>query len=216
MGKYQSYAQKLDALARNRFAEYKTAKENFEKAEKALKNLPSSWNTAESRNKKIAAESDYKIAKGYLHDARENLQKTMDEVIPIRNELFAEVAEEWLMKPEDLDRNTVDLLNAGICSPTDIANLFNKATTATTKRFIAKFASEEVKRLPESMERTAALAAEKLLRNIAHQGDLYKDPNNADPVMRFDAATDVLRRSVKTTSLMDKWDEFTGEILSGM
>lgn len=216
MGKYKSYAQKLDSLARNRFEEYKTAKENFDKAEKEWKNLPSSWNTAESRNKKIAAESNYKIAQGYLRDARENLQKTMDEVTPIRNELIAEVSREWAMNPDDLDRNTVDLLNSGICSPNEIADLFERAESPTTKRFVAKFARDEVARLPKSMERSKALEAETLLRSVAHKGDLFKDVNNADPVMRFDASVEVLRRSIRTPSLMNKWDEFTGELLSEM
>ena len=216
MGKYRNYAERLNTLAKTRYADYKAAVDKFEKAEKEFLTMPSAWSTADAKKKKYQAEADYKTARDELQGAKNVWQKTMDEVIDIRNELFGVVSEEWSMNPDDLDRNTVDLLQAGICSPTEIADLFEKAKTPTTKRYVAKFAGEEIKRLPTSMEKTAAMRAETLLRNVEHKGSLYKDANNAEPIMRFDAAAEVLRRGIRTSALMEKWDELTAEVLSEM
>lgn len=213
---YTSYAERINTLAKERYADYKKAVEAFEEAEKNYRGFPSGWTTADYQKKKIQAEADYKIAKQELQEAREIYQKTMDEVVEIRNELFTEVSEEWSMKPNDLDRNTVDLLQSGICTPEEIADLFNKAETVTTKRYVAKFASEEVNRLPMSMEQSKAVRAQTLLNHVARAGRLYKDVNNAEPLMRFDAVAEVLRRGIKNPKLMEKWDALTAENLAEM
>lgn len=214
--RYTKYAERINTLAKQRYADYKKAVDAFEEAEKKYRFAPSGWATADYQKKKIQAEADYRIAKQELQEARNIYQKTMDEVVAIRNELFAEVSEDWSMKPNDLDRNTVDLLQSGICTPEEIADLFNKAETITTKRYVAKFASEEVKRLPMSMERTKAIKAQTLLNHVAHTGQLYKDVNNAEPIMRFDAVSEVLRRGIRNPKLMENWDAYTEENLAEM
>ena len=214
--RYTQYAERINALAKQRYADYKKAVEAFEEAEKNYHGIPSGWATGDYQRKKIQAEADYKISKAELQEARNIYHKTMDEVVAIRNELFAEVSEDWSMKPNDLDRNTVDLLQSGICTPEEIADIFNKAETVTTKRYVAKFASEEVKRLPKSMEQTKAIKAQTLLNNVAHSGQLYKDVNNSEPLMRFDAVSDVLRRGIRNPKLMEKWDELTEANLAEM
>lgn len=214
--RYTKYAERINTLAKQRYADYKKAVDAFEEAEKKYRFAPSGWATADYQRKKIQTEADYKIAKAELQEAKNVYLKTMDEVVAIRNELFAEVSEDWSMKPNDLDRNTVDLLQSGICTPEEIADLFNKAETVTTKRYVAKFASEEVNRLPKSMEQSKAIKAQKLLNHVAHSGQLYKDVNNSEPMMRFDAVSEVLRRGIKNPKLMEKWDALTEENLAEM
>ena len=219
MGKYHSYAKRINTLVKERFTAYEKARDEYEDARKDryTNSKPiSEFADPEIRIARNEAENRYIQAEANLKKVTDALQDTLSDVEGIKAELIADVSEEWKVNPDDLDRNTVDLLQSGICSPQEIADLFDRATNPTTKRYIGQFASEEIKRLPTSWDKAKALQATTLLNNVAHQGSLYRDVSHAEPVMRINAVADVLRRCVRTPSMMHEWDNLTSENLSAL
>lgn len=217
MGKYSEYAQRLDALARQRFADYEKAADTFKKAEKEKYETPmkTGWGvTPEYQMKAKKAEVNYLYAEKDYKKAKEIYLDTLKEAQNIRAELLEEVSKDYFVNPEDLDRNVVDLLQSGICSAEEIAGLFDKADNGTTKRYIAKFASEEVKRIDPKMEKSKSLRVQTILNNVAYAGRGYTNPANSEPMQRFDAANEVLTRCINNPAMHKYWGELTAETLS--
>lgn len=219
MGKYNSYARRLDALARQRFSDYEKAKDDYEKAKKERAADPykdGGWGvTPEMQLKAKKAEVRYLEAEANFKEAERTYKGTLEEVKAIREELLEEVSGAVTVNPDDLDRNVVDLLKSGICSAEEVAELYGKAENATTKRYIAKFAAEEVDRNNKSnMDTNKRRNANEVLNNVVAAGKEYTDPASSETIKLFDAVSGVLTRCINNPSMVRSWGELTEDALA--
>lgn len=225
MGKYRSYAQRIDTLVRQRFLEYEKATEAYEKARKAKTETPmrTGWGvTPEYQIKAQKAEINFKEAEIEYKKAKEVYQNTLQEVKEIRDELYEEVSRNASVRPEDLDRNVVELLQSGICSDSELVGLYEKAGNATTKRYIAKFANDEYQKLADmktandqSPEGAKNRERREKLLSIVENSREYLDPERSEAVQIVDHITNqVLKRTINNPAMIRNWGELTEEALA--
>lgn len=218
MSKYNRYARRLDALARQRFSDYEKAVEAYEKAKKERAAKPyinGGWGvTPEMQLEAKKAEVKYLEAEKNYKEAEKAYKNTLAEVQDIRAELLDEVTAAVSVNPEDLDRNTVDLLKSGICSAAEVAELYDKAATATTKRYIAKYAAEEVERNNNSnMDITKRRNANEILNNVVAAGHQYTNPATSETMKTFDSVVGVLTRCINNPSMIGAWASLTADVI---
>ena len=214
MGKYHEYAKRLDTLARESFAAYEKASDELKKAEQAKRDHPmpkSNFAPKELWLDAKEAEVDYERALDDYHKAQRAYQNTLKESQVIRTELLEAVTADMAVKPEDLDRNVVDLLNSGICSASEIADLYGKAENATTKRFIAKHAKDLVADDPKMDVRHR-----QTLNSVIADSRGLTIPEHSQTMLMFDAVNDVLRRCVNNPTMISHWGEYADQILSDL
>ena len=212
MGKYHEYAKRLDTLARESFAAYEKAVDELKKAERAKKEHPMPKSSRAPKEYWLdakEAEVDYERALDNYHKAQRAYQNTLNESQVIRTELLEAVAADMAVNPEDLDRNVVDLLNSGICSASEVADLYEKAENATTKRFIAKHAKDLVSDDPKMDTRYR-----QILNYVIADGRGLTAPEHSQTMLMFDSVNDVLRRCVKNPAMICHWGEYAETILS--
>lgn len=226
MGRYKSYADRVDTLVRKRFSDYEKALDKYEKAKKARAETPmrEGWGvTAEYQLKAKKAEVKYLEAEKDFKEAKAIYQNTLNEVKGIRAELLEAVTRRASADPNDLDRNVVDLLKSGICSAEEIERLFDNAGNATTKRYIAKFADDEYQKIMDSgkmSERSPEGARERerstrLLR-VVQSGKEYTNPEKSEALQIFDHVSEVVSRTINNPAMIRSWGELTEDILSEM
>ena len=212
MGNYRKYGMKLDTLARRRFADYEKASDELKRAEQAKRNHPmpaSKFASPEYFIQAKEAEVAYEIADMNFKKAKDALQDTMREAQAIRAEMLEEVKRDLSAKPDDLDRNVVDLINSGICSPTELTDLYGNANI-TTRRYIAKHAKD----LIDTDPKIDGSRRQQLSILVANSRQ-YTNPESYVPMQNFDTVINgVLSRCVRNPSMISKWGELTEGVLS--
>ena len=225
MGKYQSYADRLDSLVRKRFSDFEKVAESYEKAKKAKEDYPIRYGFGISEKyqlQALKADVGYKEAEIEYKLAKETLANTLNEAKELRSDLLEEISKDYSAKPSDLDRNVVDLLQSGICSCDEIMDLYSEARNATTKRYIGKFAKDEYDKLSsnreytnESPEGIGLRAAGAKLLNVVEACKMYEDPESSREIQFFDAVIDgALSRTINNTSMIGDWGTLTEKLLA--
>ncbi len=221
MGKYRSYAQKLDTLVRERFSDYEKAAAAYEKAKKAASDTPIRYGfgvTAEYQLKAQKADINFKEAEIEYKKAKEVYEGSLKEAETIRAELLEKLSYDGAVNPASLDRNVVDLLNAGICSDDEIIELYD-AANVTTKRFVAKYADDRVKAL---MSKDNGGESEELFKNrmsrqkllmVTEDSKRFLDPERSDTMQYFDTAMGALKRTIANPAMISHWGMLTEEAL---
>ena len=214
MGKYHTYAERLDTLAKQRFADYQKAEAELKRAkeEKRLHPMPTSSLAApeyfvEARE----AEISLKKAEVNFTKAKNDYQNTVKEAKAIRDEMLKEVTRDLAVKPEDLDSNTVELLRSGICSPSELVDIYNKAENVTTRRYIAKHVKELIADNPKMDTQNR-----QMLSGIVSINTQIMNPENYAPMKMFDSVNGVLTRCINNPSLIHRWEALTENTLSEM
>ena len=193
MSKFNTFARRLDAHAREVFAKRE----------------------AKARGNKIdvvRAEADLMEAKSARDSMRRALRDDSGaEIANIRKELAAELDGAFAADPADLDTATLELLKSGILTAAEYSRLMDSAAeagNATMCRMIGQYAKtrsdeETAKRNPDTAREFA---------RIAHRGRM----TGADAYLaNFDTLTEVYNRAVKNPALVPHWDELTGEMVEG-
>ena len=212
MSKYAKYGKALDELMKQRFSDFGKAEEAYKKARKDHEEHPVRTGIGVTPDDYIQA-MKYQVAfeesKKKYDEARKVFGGISDEARAIRSALYNDLQNDLAVKPEDLDRNVVDLLSSGICTPKEVKDLFEKAGNATTKRYIAQFAKNTD---------TSSMSPEdaSVFRNVAHSGQRLYDPDSHDAIRRFDVALDVVDRCKNNTAMIGYWDQLTEAPLSEM
>lgn len=214
MSKYAKFGQQLDELAKNRFAEYELAKARLERAKKDLEKYPKKLRVDPIYDKDYMTERNKRAAKLQEAEtefaaAKKIYETTMSDAEAIRNDLFNELKEDLAVKPDELDRNTVDLLNSRICSAAEVARLFDEAETVTTQRFIANFAKSQITERTEPKERA-------IFNNVSNAGERLENPELTTPMRQFDAMADALKHCIRNPNVLGYWSELSEPILNQM
>lgn len=221
MGKYRSYAQKLDTLVRERFSDYEKAAAAYEEARKAKFATPmkTGWGvTPEYQLKAKKAEINFMEAEAEYKKAKEVYGDTLKEAEAIRAELLEEMSTDGAVNPANLDRNVVDILNAGICSDDEIIEMYN-AANVTTKRLIAKHADDRIKMLMsednggESPELFKNRNARQKLQMVTEDSKRFLDPERSDTIQYFDTAMGALKRTLDNPAMIPFWGQLTESVL---
>lgn len=222
MGKYRDYAQKLDSLVRKRFSDYEKAAAAYEEARRAKAETPTRTGfgvSAEYQLKAKKAEVNFMIAEEEHKKAKEVYEGTLKEAEAIRKELIETLSYDGAVNPASLDRNVVDLINAGICSDDEIIGLYD-AANVTTKRFIAKYADDRIKALMsednggESEELSKNRNAREKLHLVTEDSKRFLDPERSDTMQYFDTAMTALKRTIDNPAMISYWGQLTEEALS--
>jgi len=214
MSKYRIYAKQMDDLARNRFADFEMEKAKFERAKRDLENCPIRLRVDPIRDgdyvlKRKKLEVAVGEAERKFREAEEAFKGTLTEVKQIRSELYQKLKEDLAVDPEDLDKNTVDLLRSGICSAAEVSKLFEDAETITTKRYVASFAKSQVTERTDPQDR-------EILNNVANAGERLSNPDFTDTMQRFDEISDVLIRCIRNPNMLGHWATLTENIIAEM
>lgn len=212
MGKYQKYGEKLDNLARERFSEYEKARDIYTKAKKAHSDFPvrTGWGvTLDDQLKAKKLEIEFLKAEADFKEAQKVYRSSEKEINKIREELYNELKEDMTVKPEDLDRNVVTLLESGICKANDIQDLYNKAKNTTTKRYIANFAKSQI---TDRMDRDERI----MLESVVSNAPSLENPDLTETMQIFDSISDVFHRCINNDALISYWGQFTEDPISEM
>ncbi len=208
MSRFNEYARRLDAHAREVFAKREELEAAYNKAERASKEARASGNPI------AIARADAALME--VKSARDSMRRALRddsgaEIANIRKELAAELDGAFAANPADLDTATIELLKSGILTVSEYSRLMDSAAeagNATMCRMIGQYAKtrsdeEAAKRNPDTAREFA---------RIAHRGRM----TGADAYLaNFDTLTEIYGRAVKNPALVSHWDELTGEMVEG-
>lgn len=211
MGKYNSYAKRLDSLAREAFRAYEKAESEYLKAEKDHSEHPvkSGWGAIpeEQVTAKMMEIKFMKAEEGFKK-AKEAYRRTLKEAGKIRAELYNEILEDLSAKPGELDEKVISLLSSGLCSPREIVRLYEEADSVTTKRYIAEFAKNEANK--EGLSRDEIT----MLNGLIADSHALVDPDKTEALQTFDVGIEILGRCVNNPSMISFWGTAWDESLS--
>lgn len=208
MSKFNTFARRLDAHAREVFAKREAAEAKFCEAEKALREAKARGNKIDI----VHAEADLLEAKNARDSMRRALRDDSGaEIANIRKALAAELDGAFAADPADLDTATLELLKSGILTADEYSRLMDSAAeagNATMCRMIGQYAKtrsdeETAKRNPDTAREFA---------RIAHRGRM----SGANAYLaNFDTLTEIYGRAVKNPALVPHWDALTAELVEG-
>ena len=125
----------------------------------------------------------------------------------IRGELAADLDKSLAVDPDALDSNTMELMKAGVLTPTDYQRLSEKAGNATMLRVIGSFAEKALAEIPvDDVMRSADRA---ILRSVAESG---KGATPEAFLSNFDALTAMAGTVARNPLILSQW----GELSSGV
>lgn len=215
MSKFHNYAERVDSMAKEIFAEYTEAKAEFDKAEKRHRDLPQRHGMVDYdyAAKSARAEADFAEAKKRLEDVRRSMAMKINEAENIERELAEAVDHDCSVDPAQMDMATVELLKSGIMRPAEYAKLLQDAQNAgntTMVRIVARYAETAAAEASEKYGQGDRLAAE--LRAVAHQGNASSGRAQLDA---FAVLFDAFKRTMNNPAMIPRWDELTGAIVEG-
>lgn len=206
MRSYKDFGQLLTTLVKDRFAVLRNAETAVDEAKKELNTARKTGDKAE----KLSAELKLEEAKKALEAAKNAVGNIGNEIKAIRAELIDEVRAACALNPDDLDRGVVALLDSGVCSAGEIATLFEKAESSTTRRYVAKHAE---KRLETTDAHSPDVAA---LKSIVDSAKGYENPELHSAVQKFDYVSKVVSRCQQNPAMIGFFDTLTEQALSEM
>lgn len=209
MSKYNSYAARMNDLAKENFSAFLKAKAELEAAERHYKDNQRPrgiWNADAEKIARVArAEADYAEKKAAYEAARRKFEGSADGLRGIRSELAKAIDADNMANPDDLDGNTLELLKSGILKPSEYGSLLDKFSgNATMSRMIGSYAEARAKEDGRSAEDRAALSY------VAHNA---QQATGGDRLEAFDVLSDVYRRCTRNPALIGHWDELTADVI---
>lgn len=211
MSKFNSYAKKVDEMAKAAFEAYRKAETAYKKAEEKARQYPqrNGFVDAEYAAKSARAQADFLEAKAAFETARRTFRDSDTQFNGMRKELAAAIDDAYSVDPAQLDTATLELLKSGILKGSEYTKLLNEAKAAsnpTMVRMIGKYAGDAAKARGEShgmndSEATAMRYAEYDSRNYT----------GGDRLQAFDNMVELYHRCTNNPAMIDHWDEFTAE-----
>lgn len=218
MSKFNHYAVKADAVARDALGKIKAAADALEAAEQRKKEtrIPNSGMVdAERMAQAYRAEADLQEARLAYDKARRDLPyATWNQLAAIRRELSAALNDEYSADPAKLDTRTVELLKSGILRSNEYVRLMNDARAAGNTvmariigRYAATAADEAEKRYGFEDRRSMELRA------VAVDVESDGESAVADKLAAFDVITEAFNSSADNTAMIGDWDGLTGPVV---
>ena len=219
MSKFNDYARRLDTLARENFQKYTNAKEEYERACDKLAQYPQRYGNVdhEYERKRLRAIADHSEAKAAFDVVQREYADTVKEVEKIRAELVNAIEADYIVDPEQLDNNTLELMKSGVLKPADYERFMNDALENENHamvRMIAKYAEEASKALETSgVEQKTYYEGRERLSTVANAG---KTDDGREYLEAFDYITEVYRRTVNNPSMIRYWDQLTAHAVENL
>ena len=211
MSKFNSYAKKVDEMAKAAFEAYRKAEAAYKKAEEKAREYPQRQGmvNAEYAAKSARAQADYLEAKAAFDDAKRAFASHTSEIQAMRKDLAADLEKEYSVNPAALDSATLELLKSGIMNAGEYTKLLEQAKAAnnpTMVRMIGKYAADAAKARGEShgMNDREAQA----LRMAEYNSRTY---TGGDRLEAFDNMVSLYHRCTNNPGMIDHWGEFTAE-----
>ena len=211
MGKYVSYGNRVNEIAKKAFLKYQDAEARFQKAKSEFDRYPKRNGplvTPEYTAKSARAEADFITARQELIAAKSELENKNDDVAKIRKELASQLASDYAAKPDNVDTSTVELLKTGILDADEYLRLMNKAKSdgnLTMSRVIAKYAEKQAAELLKSNdgEETAAV------RDLRTVSMMAPKSVGETELRQFDVMGEAFRRTSENPAMIQDWDDLT-------
>lgn len=216
MSKFNSYARKVDEIAKAAFEEYRKAEKAYKKAEENARQYPQRGGMVDAQYaaKSARAQADFLEAKEAFKAAKQALQSHSSEIAALRKELVAELDDHYAADPAALDGNTLELLKSGVLKSSEYAKLMSKAQSDgnyTMARMIAKYAGDAAAERSKHYGDGDQTARE--LRAISYTAN---QNNGNETLQAFDLMSEVYTRSANNPAMIDAWGELTGNALENM
>lgn len=209
MSKYNSYAKRIDEIAKKNFAAYIDAKSAYDAAfDHHTKNpRPTGISDAATITAAARAEIDYHEKKEALDRVRRELNDSVTMIESLRSELSKMIASDFMANPDDLDGNTIELMRSGILSPEEFENLANKnANNHTMLRLIGSYAKQKV----AEADRENDFMARRKLNTVV---DMARRADGRAYLEVFDGIADTYNRCVRNPAMISFWDQLTSEAI---
>ena len=218
MSKFNSYARKIDELARRAFEEYEEAAAELKKAEDAQSEFPQRMGRtmgATREAKRARAQADYLEAKEKMRRVKNNMDGYNDTVAAIRRELAAAVDAAFVVDPAQVDTAALELMKSGICGAADFEKLLadaDRANNPTMIRLVASYAAKAAEALTENNGRVSHDRREEWsrLNAVGQQGAGY---TSRAKLQEFDALADTFKRTMRNPGMIGSWDMLTGNAI---
>lgn len=207
MGKYKTYADRVDTLAREAFAKVKDAAAALEKAERQAQAYPQRNGIvdADYYAKSARAAADLAEAKQNYTVAMRGISTLNANIKDIRRELAAQIDKDNRANPEAVDTATLELLKSGILKENDYVGLLEKnRDNLTMTRLIKKNIEENAKIMGDTPARQ-------------HLMGLALSINTDSQTLRnFDLMADVCNRVEHNTRMIDSYEALTAQARAEM
>ncbi len=216
MGKYKSYAERFDVIAKKNFEAYQAAEKRLKAAadQRSKNPVRSGWGvTLEQRIEAQKAAMAYDEAYEAFKQAKQALTASLSDVSKLHQELQTQLDKDLMADPAKLDGSTVALLQSGICSPKEIAAMYDQAEQAgntTLQRYIGQFAANEEARIrSKSMDVSAKTESRIILSSVAEKGKRANGLQDHPAMIGFNTMKFAYERCTANPALMTYWDELT-------
>lgn len=210
MSRFNSYAQRVNTLAKETFEEIQNTEAAYKAAEEKKRATPvrNGFVDAQYAVKASKANAEYLEAKENYDRMRRNLpDQKRREVAAIRRELEQDINDFFAADPAALDMSTIELMKSGILKPDEYARLMDaaeKTENATMIRMIGQYAAEMAENTKDSD--TARLFRAVSYRSNGAMGKSYLEA--------FDAMAYCFDRCMNNTSMIKHWDELNSSIIA--
>ena len=208
MSDFSKYGMKLDAIARESFADFQRAEKALAAAETKASEYPQrgGFVDAEYAAKSARAAADLLEARGAMAGAQRRLMEHGEEIRSIRRALVDAVGGEYSADPKQVDAATLTLLQSGILTPDEYARLLSDAQTKgnfTMARLIGKAADTAADGLEHEDVNAAAELRAVAIESTETPASKYLEA--------FDFLTDVFDRTCNNPAMIPDWDMLTAE-----
>lgn len=213
MSRFNSYARRVDEIAKAAFEAYRTAEKAYKDAEAKTKQNPQhrAGYTAEYEARAARAHANYLEKQQEYLAAKRAFADAVTQFTPIRAELAAAIDDAYTVDPADLDTATLELLKSGIMTGSEYNKLLQGAKAAnnpTMVRMIGKYAGEAAKARAESHGQNDPDA--KVLRLVDYESRAF---TGGDRLEAFDNMVSLYDRCVKNPRMIDHWDELLADTM---
>ena len=206
MRSYKDFGQLLTTLVKDRFAVLRNAETAVDEAKKELNTARKTGDKAE----KLSAELKLEEAKKALEAAENAVGNINNEIKAIRAELVDSVRAASVICTDDLDRETIALIDSGVCTASELATLFQKAENSTMRRYIGKFAEKSLATADSHSPDVA------VLKSVVDNAKGYENPELHSAVQKFDYVSKVVSRCQQNPAMIGYFDTLTEQALSEM
>ena len=216
MSKFNSYARKVDEIAKAAFEDYRKAEQAYKKAEEQARKYPQRHGMVDAQYaaKSARAQADFLEAKEAMKAAKTAFEGHKSEIAALRKELVSELDDHYAADPAALDSATLELLKSGVLKANEYGKLMDKAQSDgnyTMARMIAKYAGDAAEQRGSKYGQNDEQA--RTLRAISYTAG---QNNGSNTLQAFDLLSDVYSRSVNNPAMIDAWGELTADAVENM
>lgn len=199
MTKFNTYARRLDEMAKKLFKEYTEARAKLEEAKMARKLAQGIVEQTRRDADLLEAQEAFNTTMATWADRGERALQDL------RLELETAIKGAFIADPAAVDANTVILLNSGICTSADFERILKDAADNSTMQRLILSHIEKAATSPDTdpMER-------RNLNVLLHDG---KAGTGRGIVEQFDAIGGVLHRCLRNPSMIPQWGNLTADAI---